>query len=295
VSGVSPAHIIAAMKPSPPQSVVIVTHPHADEAEELLSAIREFLEAQSVEVVATTIAEDAPQETALTNPADMIVAVGGDGTMLRAGSLGAQTATPVLGINLGRLGFLVEVGREGWHAAMQRVLAGDFWLESRMCLHAELYREGSKVGAWNALNECVVGRGDVARPIRLTAEVDERTLTHYVADAMICATATGSTAYALAAGGPILPPELRNLVLVPVAPHLSLDRAIVLPEGSKVRIGLEADQKASFGVDGQDSVAMLGGDEIRVRSAEHDVLFVRLQDRGYFFRNLTTHMNHFPQ
>jgi len=261
----------------------------------LLPKITQFLKARSVDVVATTMSEQASDENLLDDPADMVIALGGDGTMLRAGSLGASSGTPVLGINLGRLGFLVEVGRDGWEQALERVLAGDFWLEARMRLHAELASGGKVVGSWDGLNECVIGRGDVARPIRVSAEVDDRTLARYVADALICATATGSTAYALAAGGPILPPELRNLVLVPVAPHLSLDRAIVLPEGSRVCIGLDADHEASLGVDGQNSIPIRGGDEIRVRAAEHDVQFVRLQDRGYFFRNLTSHMDHFPQ
>jgi NAD+ kinase len=283
------------MDPKTPQSVVIITHPQAKEAEDLLPAITRFLGDRGVEVQATTMAKESSEGGLLERPTDMLLAVGGDGTMLRAGSLGAVAGTPVLGINLGRLGFLVEVGRDGWQPALERVLAGDFWLESRMCLHAELLRGGQRVGAWDALNECVVGRGDVARPIRVSAEVDDRMLTRYVADALICATATGSTAYALAAGGPILPPELRNLVLVPVAPHLSLDRAIVLPEGSRVCIGLDTDHEAALGIDGQDSIPMRGGDEIRVRAGDHDVHFVRLQDRGYFFRNLTSHMDHFPQ
>ena len=287
-------HIIAAMDPLPPHKVMIITHPRSSETEEILPAITSFLEQHSVEVVATTMAQEASADRLLEASTDLLIAVGGDGTMLRAGSLGASSETPVLGINLGRLGFLVEVGRDAWQTALARVLEGDFWIESRMCLHAELYRGGELAGDWDALNECVVGRGDVARPIRVSAEVDDRMLTRYVADALICATATGSTAYALAAGGPILPPELRNLVLVPVAPHLSLDRAIVLPEGSRVRIGLEADHEATFGVDGQSSIPMHVGDEVRIRAADRNVHFVRLQDRGYFFRNLTSHMDHFP-
>lgn len=283
------------MDPSPPRKVVIITHPQAPEAVDLLSDLTGFLQDRSVDVLTTSMAQDASDQAILDDATDMVIAVGGDGTMLRAGSLGAASGTPVLGINLGRLGFLVEVGRGGWQPALERVLAGDFWLEARMRLHAELVRDGKVVETWNALNECVVGRGDVARPIRVSAEVDDRTLARYVADALICATATGSTAYALAAGGPILPPELRNLVLVPVAPHLSLDRAIVLPEGSRVRIGLDVDHEASFGVDGQNSIPIRGGDEIRVRASERDVYFVRLQDRGYFFRNLISHMDHFPQ
>ncbi len=284
------------MDPSPPRKVVIITHPQAQEAEELLPEIIQFLDDRSVEVLARTMAEEASADKLVEASTDMVIALGGDGTMLRAGSLGAASGTPVLGINLGRLGFLVEVGR-GWMAAgpwsvswrattgLRRgcvctpncIEAGDWWGAGMPSMNAS-----SGEAMWRARS--------VSRP-KSTIVL----LARYVADALICATATGSTAYALAAGGPILPPELRNLVLVPVAPHLSLDRAIVLPEGSKVRIGLDADHEASFGVDGQNSIPIRGGDEVRIRAAEQDVHFVRLQDQGYFFRNLTSHMDHFPQ
>jgi NAD+ kinase len=108
------------------------------------------------------------------------------------------------------------------------LLNGEAWIENRMMLRAEHIRAGRLLGEWNALNEVVVGRGQTLRPVHLTAFVDERQLTSYVADGLIASTATGSTAYALAAGGPILPPELRNILLVPIAPHLSVDRAVVL-------------------------------------------------------------------
>jgi NAD+ kinase len=274
--------------------VAILAHPQVRKTEDLPSAIGAFLTQQDIEAEVTLLGSSAEEAAWQGDGVDLVIAVGGDGTMLRAGGMAAPFGIPVVGINLGRLGFLVEVGREDWQAALGRVMAGDYWLEARMRLRAEIHRRGQVAGSWQALNECVVGRGDVTRPIRVTAEVDDRVLASYVADALICATATGSTAYALAAGGPILPPELRNLLLVPVAPHMSLDRAIVLPEGSQVRIDFEADHEASLGMDGQESIPLQGGDQIWVRTAEHDVQFVRLADRGYFFRNLTSHMNSFP-
>ncbi len=273
--------------------VAILAHPQVQTAADVPSSIRAFLTQHGIDAEIKLL-HNADDEVWHADGVDLVVAVGGDGTMLRAGGLAAPLQIPVIGINLGRLGFLVEVGRNEWQSALERVMAGDFWLESRMRLRAEIHRAGQVVGGWEALNECVVGRGEVTRPIRVTAEVDGRVLSSYVADALICATATGSTAYALAAGGPILPPELRNLLLVPVAPHMSLDRAIVLPEGSRVRIDVDVEREASLGMDGQDSIPLQGGDQIWVRAAEHDVQFVRLEDRGYFFRNLTSHMNQFP-
>jgi len=134
----------------------------------------------------------------------------------------------------------------------------------------------------------------MVRPVRLTAEIDGHRLTTYVADALIVATPTGSTAYALAAGGPILPPEIRNILLVPVAPHLSVDRAIVLHEGSQVRITVRTDHQAALSLDGQEPVRMQDGDWVHAFASDHSVEFVRLQDPDYFYRNLTSRMNQNP-
>jgi NAD+ kinase len=159
-----------------------------------------------------------------------------------------------------------------------------------MMLHAEHVRSGEVLGSWDALNEVVVGRGPNLRPIRLSASVDGRHLTSYVADGLIASTATGSTAYALAAGGPILPPELRNILLVPIAPHLSVDRAVVLAEGSTVSMHVNG-ENAVLSIDGQSSIALMEEDHVVVRAAEVTAQFVRFGDPGYFYRNLTAHMN----
>jgi NAD+ kinase len=145
--------------------------------------------------------------------------------MLRAGHLCAPCGVPILGINLGRLGFLIQVERGEWREMLDRLLEGEAWIEKRMMLQVNLLRSGEQAGTWHALNELVVSRGQYLRPVRLSASADGHLLTTYVADGLIASTATGSTAYALAAGGPILPPELRNILIVPIAPHLSVDRA----------------------------------------------------------------------
>jgi NAD+ kinase len=225
---------------------------------------------------------------------DLLIALGGDGTMLRAGHLCGPSNVPILGINMGRFGFLTEVQREQWPQVMPRLLSGDCWLEKRMMLSAERWRGEQRLGNWEVLNEVVLSRGKVVRPMHLSAYVDGRLLTTYVADALIAATPTGSTAYALAAGGPILPPELRNILLVPVAPHLSIDRAIVLAEGSTVSMTAEADNPAVLSLDGQMPIEIARKDRVDVRASNHTVQFVRFQDPGYFYRNLTQHMNQNP-
>jgi NAD+ kinase len=199
-----------------------------------------------------------------------------------------------LGINLGRFGFLTEIRQDKWREIMPRLVAGDFWLERRMMLRAEQLRASEVLGQWEVLNEVWVGRGEIVRPVHLSTLGDDRFLTTYVADGLIASTPTGSTAYALAAGGPILPPELRTILLVPVAPHLSIDRPIVLAEGSSVSITVYTDHQAVLSVDGQNPVSIDNRDRVNVRASEHTVEFVRFQDPGYFYRNLTPHMSQNP-
>jgi NAD+ kinase len=201
---------------------------------------------------------------------------------------------PILGINLGRFGFLTEIAKADWAMFLPRLLESDYWLEKRMMLEAEQWHKDVLLGKWEILNEIVISRGQIIHPIQITANVDGRFLTTYVADALIAATPTGSTAYALAAGGPILPPELRNILLVPVAPHLSLDRAIVLAEGSSVSISVNMNHQAVFSIDGQEPILLQGDDHVDVHASPHVVKFVRFQDPGYFYRNLTPHMSQNP-
>jgi NAD+ kinase len=225
---------------------------------------------------------------------DLLVALGGDGTMLRAGQICGPHGVPILGINMGRFGFLMEIRQDGWKKALDRILAGDYWLEHRMMLMAEQVRDSNILGEWDVVNEAVVSRGNIVRPVQMEVSVDHRFLATYVADGMIAATPTGSTAYSLAAGGPILPPELRNILLVPIAPHLSIDRGIVLAEGSSVAIEVHTNHQAVLSVDGQLPIDLMDGDCVNVRASNHRLEFVRFQDPGYFYRNLTPHMNQNP-
>jgi NAD+ kinase len=264
------------------------------DAPPLASRIADFMRKHEIEAVDGTLADQELRERVRSGEFDFFVAIGGDGTMLRAGLDCAPSGVPILGINLGRFGFLTEVERGEWEPAVARVLAGDFWIEERMMLKAEHARGDEILGTWEVLNECFVGRAGLVRPVRLLAEIDGRYLTTYVADGLIAATPTGSTAYALAAGGPILPPQLRNILIVPVAPHLSVDRAIVLHEGSWVRITVRTDHQAILSADGRDPEPLQDKDHVDVRAGEHSALFARLKDPGYFYRNLTSRMNQNP-
>jgi len=218
---------------------------------------------------------------------DMLVVLGGDGTMLRAGRIAAGFGVPIIGVNLGRLGFLAELFPDQWRESMDKVLAGEFWREERLMLEARLIRNGGQVvGHYDALNDVVISRGSLARLVRVDAAVDGGHLTTYKADGVIVSTPTGSTGYALAVGGPILPPELKNILLIAIAPHLSLDRGVVLSEGTVVVLRVDTDHQAILTVDGQFEVEMFNGDRLEVKSSPHIAVFAHTRDRNYFYRTL---------
>jgi NAD+ kinase len=224
----------------------------------------------------------------------LVVTLGGDGTVLRAGHLCAPVGVPILPINMGSFGFLIEVSLQTWPAAMDRLLKGDFWLEERMMLRTNLWRGEECLESWDVLNEAVIARGSTLRPVHLSASMDGQAVTTYVADALIVATPTGSTAYALAAGGPIMPPTLRNILLLPVAPHLSIDRAIILAQGSKVIVEVLTDHDTVVSPDGQASVPLIQGDKVEVYASEFSTTLVRFQEGGYFYKNLVSLMDQNP-
>jgi NAD+ kinase len=274
--------------------IAIFGHQKLPETEKVFVELATFLNEKGIETQYGYLYDETIYRRVKLGDFDLLIALGGDGTMLRVGHLGGPSDVAVLGINLGRFGFLTEIARDQWKDYLERMLVGDYWLEKRMMLWAEQWRADSLIGKWDVLNEVVVARGQIIRPVHITAHVDGRFLTTYVADALIAATPTGSTAYALAAGGPILPPELRNILLVPVAPHLSLDRAIVLAEGSSVSMSVEVNHQAVFSIDGQVPIGLTDDDRVTVYASPHVVKFVRFQDPGYFYRNLTPHMSQNP-
>lgn len=273
------------------EHIAVAAHPKMSMAIEEARKIAVFLQEQGLQ--ATHGPMNAPElvEGVQQGRFDLWIALGGDGTMLRSGHLCAPNNLPIVGINMGNIGFLTSIQQELWPQSLAQLLKGSYWLEPRMMLRAEHHREDQCLGAWDVLNEAMVGRGYFMRPVRLLTFADGHFLTTYVADGLIAATPTGSTAYALAAGGPVLPPSLRNILLVPVAAHLSFDRPIVLAEGASVAIVVHTDHTAALSLDGQPPVDLLSGDRIEIRASKHTVQFVRLQDTGYFYQNLTSRMN----
>ena len=276
-----------------PQHPVVTAYPKIPAAFAEAETIAKYLHEKGLDAPCGSLFEEDLRKRIKNGEFDLLIAVGGDGTMLRAGHLCAPSNIPILGINLGRLGFLIQVQSNEWRDMLERLFKGEAWIENRMMLGVEHLRAGEMLGSWHALNEAVVGRGQYLRPVKLAASADGHLLTTYIADGLIAATPTGSTAYALAAGGPILPPELRNILIVPIAPHLSVDRAVVLAEGSTISIDVKS-ENAVLSVDGALPTGLAEDDRVDIRAAEYAAQFVRFGDPGYFYRNLTAHMNQNP-
>lgn len=275
---------------NPPKSIVITGNPKLADSLTEAGIIAAYLKGKGLICPHGSLYDEKLRKRVHAGEFEVLIAVGGDGTMLRAGHLCAPHGIPILGINKGRLGFLFQVENGTWETMIDQLLEGEYWVEKRMMLRADHTRAGETLGSWMALNDVVVGRGQYIRPVHIKASVDEQYLTTYVADGLIASTATGSTAYALASGGPILPPELRNILLIPIAPHLSVDRAVVLSEGSTVSITVLS-ENAVLSIDGQVPVGLETQDRVDVRAGENTARFIRFGDPGYFYRNLTAHMN----
>lgn len=277
-----------------PQNIAVMANPNISQALEMAQEVGAMIRGMGAKAEVSSLYDNGLRESVKAKSFDLLIALGGDGTMLRAGHLCAPVDVPLLGINVGHFGFLVELKREEWPAYLPRLLAGEFRYEERMMLNACCMLDGQLEEPCDVINDVVVARGQYVRPIKVEAILNGAHIASYVADGLIAATATGSTAYALAAGGPILPPEIRNILLMPVAPHLSVDRAVVLSEGSEVCIRVQTEHEAVVSVDGQIPLHLSSGDCVQVTAHEKSLHMVRFQDPHYFYRNLTAYMEHNP-
>lgn len=278
----------------PPKNIKILANVAIPKTEKLAREVSQYLRALDISTHIDKIDFDKPGQDFALDACDLVIALGGDGTILRAGHQCAPLGLPLLGIHAGRFGFLVELDESDWRDRLNLLTSGDYRLENRMMLQVEFFKLGTLAGCWNVINELVVCRGQYVRPIEVRVDLNEGYLTSYMADGLIVSTATGSTAYALAAGGPILPPELRNILLVPIAPHLSLDRAVVLAEGASVCIQVYSNHETVISVDGQDSVIMQNADQLRVTSNPDSLKMVRFSEPNYFYRRISTYMENNP-
>lgn len=257
--------------------IAFIVHTGRPDAVSMARAAAIWLRAQGHEVLPETDGGSQPVDGA-----DLAVSMGGDGTMLRAVELVHDAGIPVLGVNLGHLGYLTAVEPGGLRPALERFLAGDYVLEERMTLDVDVEAAGAGAGPEGtrarrvAFNEAVVQRSSSGHTIRLALEISGKPFITYAADGLIVATPTGSTAYNLSSRGPIASPHLRALIVTPVSPHMLFDRALVLEPSEEVRLVL-LDGRAALVVDGMDLADLQPGATIVCRASDQPA---RLVDFG---------------
>lgn len=214
---------------------------------------------------------------------NLIVVLGGDGTLISVARKVGDLRTPILGVNLGSLGFLTEITLQEIFPVLEQVVRGDFTVSSRMMLDAVVRREGREVGRYRVLNDVVINKGALARIIDMEASVDDVYLTTFKADGLIISTPTGSTGYSLAAGGPIIYPDLDCLVMAPICPHMLTNRPIIVSDKTIIRVEVKfQDQDVVFTADGQVGMPLQGGDVVEVRRSRSCTLLVKSPTKDYF-------------
>ncbi len=271
--------------------VDLLLHPRNREAPLLAQRIEKKLRSRGVEVGRTQ--REHGRDRKLGPSVDLLVAIGGDGTVLRAQRLAVERDVPVLGVGAGRLGFLAEIAPQDLDDGLERLVAGAYRIEERSLIEVLHERSGGQhVGTYTALNDAVLARGRSLRSLWIAVTVDGVHLANYVADGIIAATATGSTAYSLAAGGPILTPELRNIVLTPIAAHLSVVQSLILSGDAKIGLSLVRSQDAQFSVDGQLDVTVSYGDKLTVTMADTTAKFIRVSAPSRFYTELVARLQH---
>jgi NAD+ kinase len=226
---------------------------------------------------------------------DLLISIGGDGTVLRAAHALVPHDTLLLGVNMGRLGFLTELDPREAQERLPEILGGAGRIEERAMLHAEIVTQaagdGERPARHDALNDVVIGRATLGRTVQVAVRVDGALLADYRADGVLVATATGSTAYSLSAGGPVLPPESREILLTPLAPHLAFRNSVVLPSTATVEVKLGAGQQATFSIDGERELDLAAGQMVRLKIGPHRARFVRLGPPTEFFERLARQLN----
>jgi NAD+ kinase len=272
------------------KTIGVIVGPRKPEALEVVCEMREWLEARGVELLAadsiaaqTRCAPLAESGGELTEDVDLIVVLGGDGTMLGAARLIGTRQIPVLGVNFGWLGYLTEFTLEEMFPALESVSEGNFFVERRMMIDVMLNRGGGVVASCPALNDAVVTKAAPARMIEIESLINGMFVNSFRADGMIVATPTGSTAYSLSAGGPIVHPSMSAILLTPICPHMLSNRPVVVPGDSVVDLVFRREEDdLMLTIDGQPGVELLHDDRITLRRSQTTFDLLRPTNRNYF-------------
>lgn len=272
------------------RSVAIISKPQKEELSTLLPDLILWMRAHNFDPVLDAVsgsytkeAPILPRHEMLAAKPELIVVLGGDGTLLAAARVFAKADVPILSVNLGSLGFLTEVRLADLYTTLEGWCQDCCTIEQRAMLHAELFRDGELHSCYEALNDVVVSKGAIARMGEFTVKLFDQVAASFRADGVIVSTPTGSTAYTLSANGPILVPNVDAMVITPVCPHLLTIRPMVVRGDSHVSVSIEGVPDQTFlTIDGQEAIQIRIGDELHCRRSDHNVKLVRLGETGFF-------------
>lgn len=270
--------------------VAVISKPQKEELTTLLPELVVWMKDRGLDPILDPVSGQYTQSARVVErhllPAekpDLVIVLGGDGTVLAAARVFAKTGTPILSVNLGSLGFLTEVRLADLYSTLEGWCRDCFTMDPRFMLHSELWRQGALFAEHEALNDVVVAKGAIARMAGFQVTLDGQLAAGFRADGVIIATPTGSTAYSLAANGPILVPDVDALIVTPVCPHLLTLRPMVVRGDAKLSVRIEGIPDQTFlTVDGQEAIPLRVGDEVRCRRSDYSVKLMRLGATGYF-------------
>ena len=281
-------------KTSSPKTVGIVSKPNKAEVAQIVPGLTDWLRGRGYSfVVDPETAPHAPDADVLprvqmvSRQLEFVIVLGGDGTLLSAARAVAPAGIPIVGVNLGALGFLTEVPLDDLYPTLESIISGSCAIDVRSMVHCEVKRSGSIAATYEALNDVVVGKGTIARLNHCDVYIDKVFVSRYQADSLIVSSPTGSTAYSLAAGGPILMPDVQSFVITPVSAHSLTHRPLVVRDTSQIEIVvMTGDEEAYLSIDGQAGMPAYDGDRICCRKSEYNVKL--LHTRGTFFEVLSS-------
>jgi NAD+ kinase len=271
--------------------VGVTYHPKSEAARRVAEDIRARAASRVGEVWLASAWDDLSRHEHVPGT-ELLICCGGDGTVLRAARAVVPHPVTILGVKLGRVGFLTEIAPQDLAERLDDIFEGAGRIETRAMIETETHRGGRALhDRFCALNDVVVGRAAIGRTVQFTVRTDDTTVGSWRADGVIVATATGSTAYSLSVGGPILHPESREIIITTVAPHLAPANPLVLPAGSRVEIEIAAGQRAILSVDGEPDMDLSAGDVVRIQTSEHTARFLRLGPPGEFYERVGRRLN----
>ena len=265
----------------------IIYHPKIAAAKALAEQLSQFL--PSLKATAWLCSSwDEERTRAQIQGTDLVLSIGGDGTILRVARAVNPMEIPILGVNVGHLGFMTELRAEDIMDKLPLIIKGEGWIEQHTMLEIELLpvSGGESPKIFYALNDAVVGRGAISRVVYIKTTIDSELLTTYKADGLIVSTATGSTAYSLAAGGPILHPQADEILLKPISAHLTVPYALVLPSTAIIELEVLTDHQAMLSIDGQLNFVLQDGDKVRAKRSPHLARFLRMHPPTFFYSAL---------